>query len=80
MENMMIELYKKIETSRNELRVKFSDDFLKTRSVIEDFWIKYSDIDLTVLDESILNIPVLSNIAPVVWALNIDASIPVIDK
>ena len=76
----MIELYEKIETSKNELRLNFSDDFLKTNSVVEDFWIKYSDIDLTLLDESILNIPVLSNIAPVIWALDIDVSVPVIDK
>lgn len=76
----MIELYKKIEISQNELRVKFTDEFIQTNSVLEDFWIKYTDIDLTLLDESILNIPVLSNIAPVIWALDIDASIPVIDK
>lgn len=75
----MIELYKNIETSENELRVIFAD-FLQTNAIIEDFWIKYSDIDLTLLDESILNIPVLSNIAPVIWAMDIDARIPVIDK
>jgi hypothetical protein len=76
----MINLYEKIELGHGRLDIKFAKEFRETNIVVDDFWAKYTDIDLSDLDESILNIPVLLNVAPAIWAMNIDVKVPVLDK
>ena len=73
-------LYKRINLEGSTIIFEFTDEFKNTDIVTANFWAKYEDIDLSNLDESILNIPMLLNIAPAVWAMNIDVKIPSIDK
>ena len=66
--------------NKNKIAVKanesFSQLFLK-----EDFFAEYDEsIDLTVLDESIVTIPFVLNIIPVIWLCNKTYSIDVMDK
>ncbi len=66
--------------NKNKIVVKanesFSQLFLK-----EDFFAEYdASIDLTKMDESIVNIPFILNIVPVVWFSNKTYSIDVMDK
>jgi len=63
----------KIVVKANQL---FSRRFIK-----EDFFVEYDEsIDLTKLDESIVTIPFILNIIPVVWISNETYSIDVMDK
>ncbi|MEM2506518.1 MAG: hypothetical protein QXF61_05690, partial [Nitrososphaeria archaeon] len=45
----------------------------------KSFWVKY-DVDITGVDESILNIPVLSNVVTVAWATGADVYVGKLDK
>ena len=76
----MMQLYDSIDIRSGKLTVSFTSDFIKTEIVLDDFWAVYEGVDLSTLDESILNIPVLLNVAPAIWAMGVDVKVPVIDK
>jgi len=74
----LIELFKIV--NKNKIVVKadrsFSQQFIK-----EDFFAEYDEsIDLTKLDESIVTIPFILSVIPIVWLFNKTYSIDVMDK
>jgi hypothetical protein len=75
----MISLYDRICVDGSKLTVEFSSDFISTNVTVDNFWM-ISGIDMASLDESILNIPMLLNLAPAIWAMNLHVSIPRMDR
>jgi len=74
----LIESFKIINKSKIEVKANgpFSQLFLK-----EDFFAEYNTgIDLTTLDESIVTIPFILNVIPIVWFSNKTYSIDVMDR
>ena len=66
--------------NKNKIVVKANKSFSR-QFIKEDFFAEYDEkIDLTKLDESIVTIPFILNIAPVVWFSNKTYSIDVMDK
>jgi len=66
--------------NKNRIVVKADEAFSK-QFIKEDFFAEYDEsIDLTALDESIVTIPFILNIIPVVWLSNETYSIDVMDK
>ncbi len=74
----LIESYKII--NKNKIVVKANEQFSK-QFIKEDFFAEYDEsVDLSRLDESIVTIPFILNIIPVVWFSNETYSIDVMDK
>ena len=74
----LIESYKII--NKNKIVVKANKEFSK-QFIKEDFFAEYDEsIDLTTLDESIVTIPFILTIIPIVWVSNKSYSINVMDK
>ena len=71
-------LYEKFEISDNSIKFKISKQ-LKERYVDNDFWVKYGKTEINNAEEC-LNIPLILNIAPVIWATNLKVSVPIIDR
>ena len=74
----LIESYNIINKNRIVVKANqlFSQKFIK-----EDFFAEYDEsIDLTMLDESLVTIPFILSIIPVVWLCNKNYSIDVMDK
>ena len=66
--------------NKNKIVVKANKEFSK-QFIKEDFFAEYDEsIDLTTLDESIVTIPFILNIVPVVWISNETYYIDVMDK
>ena len=66
--------------NKNKIVVKVDKGFSK-QFIKEDFFAEYdTSIDLTKLDESIVTIPFILNIIPVVWVSNKTYAINVMDK
>ncbi len=66
--------------NKNKIVVKANKRFSK-KFIKEDFFAEYDEsIDLTKLDESIVTIPFILSIIPVVWVGNQNYSIDVMDK
>jgi len=66
--------------NKNKIIVKANEQFSK-QFVKEDFFAEYDEtIDLTKLDESIVTIPFILNIVPVVWFCNKKYSLEVMDE
>ena len=76
----MVNLYEKLITKENLLIIKFCKEIKETNIVKDQFWVKYENIDLKVLPESILNIPLILNIAPAIWAMNLHVKVSEIDS
>ena len=76
----MIDLYDTVEVRGGGVVVRFTSDFKKTKIAVDDFWANYSDTDLSDMDESLLTIPMILNVAPAIWAMNLNVKVPVIDK
>jgi len=76
----MINLYEKLITKENLLIIEFCKEIKETNIVKDQFWVKYENIDLKVLPESILNIPLILNIAPAIWAMNLHVKVSEIDS
>ena len=74
----LIESFKII--NKNKIVVKANKSFSR-QFIKEDFFAEYDEsIDLTKLNESIVTIPFILNIAPVIWFSNKTYSIDVMDK
>ena len=74
----LIESYRIV--NKNKIVVKANKRFSK-KFIKEDFFAEYDkSIDLTKLDESIVTIPFILTIIPVVWVSNENYSIDVMDK
>lgn len=72
-------IYDQISASGNRIHVSVPEFLKRTEAVKEDFWCEY-DSDMSGVSEHIGNIPYILNIAPVIWALNIEARVRVIDN
>lgn len=66
----------------NNGKVKFiiNDMLFKEKLVLSDFWIQSDNIDLKQVPEHILIIPVLMNLAPVIWASGLHVTIQKADS
>ncbi len=74
----LIESFKII--NKNKIVVKANQSFSR-QFIKEDFFVEYDkSIDLTKLDESIVTIPFILSIIPIVWVSNKIYSIKVMDK
>lgn len=71
-------IYDQIFASGNRILVSVPQFLKCTEAVKEDFWCEY-DSDISDVPEHIANISYILNIAPVVWALNVEARVRVID-
>lgn len=56
-----------IEAIHNNLKVSINEEF-KSAYLLDDFFVEYDpDIDLTILDTSIVTIPFILNVMPIIW-------------
>lgn len=76
----MITLYENISMRNSKITIRLTNELIKCGFFCDEFWVKYPDINMSNLDESVLNIPLLANIAPVIWALGLEVNVPVMDK
>lgn len=66
--------------NKNKIIVKANQEFSQ-QFIKEDFFVEYDkDIDLTKLDESVILIPFILNVVPIVWLSNKTYAIEVMDK
>jgi hypothetical protein len=77
-----MELYTDIKITGNRVEFILNKRLKETNYFLQDFWyeVEYLNCSLELLDESILNIPLLANCAPVLWAMDMHVQIPVCDK
>ena len=75
-----ITLYQNILIKNSKIKISLANELIKCGFVCDEFWVMYPDTNVSNLDESILNIPLLANIAPVIWALGLKVNVPVMDR
>lgn len=73
-------LIKEISVDRNKITIKANSKLYKSY-LTEDFYVEYNEgINLSNLDESILIIPFVLNIAPIIWMSGEEYTVNKIDK
>lgn len=72
-----MEIIKKIKVLKRKVLIEITEDY---RTYFhEDFWMSSNEIDFRNIPEEILMIPLLLNIAPIIWACDLKVTIPEID-
>lgn len=72
-----MEIIKKIKVLKRKVLIEITEDY---RTYFhEDFWMSSNEIDFRNIPEEILMIPLLLNIAPIIWACDLKVTIPGID-
>jgi hypothetical protein len=66
-----------IEVTQHRVLIKISPSF--SNYFKEDFWFSCDSVDLRTLPQEILITPFILNIAPVIWACGVKATLPYID-
>lgn len=77
---MSIRLYQNIERYDSHYKIILSNDIKKTGLVVDDFYWKCYSIDLRNINDEVLTIPLLLNIAPVIWANDLVLELDFIDE
>ncbi len=72
-------LYNEIIVDGDTCTLILSDDLKLAGIIKEDFWYSASGLVLGSFPEPVLNIPLILNIAPAIWAAGLTVSVPVMD-
>lgn len=72
-----MEIIKKIKVLKRNVLIEITEDY---RTYFhEDFWMYSNEIDFRKIPQEILMVPLLLNIAPIIWACDLKVTIPRID-
>lgn len=68
----------KIKITKRQVWIEIENNF--KQYFYEDFWMSSDEIDFSLIPKEVLIIPFILNIAPIIWACNLNISTPVLDS